>query len=51
MHQCLVFNSVYFPKEREHATGNELHSDLNHVTIVQHVGGGVHIWFVNVYNL
>ena len=40
MHQYSVFNSVYYPKERENYTINEIHSDLRHVTIAQHLGVG-----------
>ena len=32
MHQYSVFNSVYYPKERENVTINEIYSDLRHVT-------------------
>ena len=53
MHQNCVFNSVYYtkPKEREHDTINEIHSNLRHVTIVQHLGGWVHVWLVIAYNV
>ena len=40
MHQYYVFNSVYYPKERENDTSNEIYSDLRHVTIAQHLGVG-----------
>ena len=39
MYQHSVFNSVYYPKERENDTMNEFHSDLRHVKIAQHLGG------------
>ena len=51
MHQYYVLNSVYYPKERNNYTINDIRSDLRHVTIAQHVGGGVYVWLVNVYNL
>jgi len=50
MHHYSVFNSVHYPKERESDTINEIHSDLRHVTIAQHLGGGVNVWFVIAYN-
>jgi len=37
--------------EIEKYTFNEINSDLRYVTIAQHLGGGVCIWFVNVHNL
>ena len=40
MHQYSVFNSVYYPKERENDTINEIYSDLRHVKIAQHLGVG-----------
>ena len=43
MHQYYVFNSVYYPKERENDTINEIYSDLRYVTIAQHLVGGVDI--------
>ena len=39
MHQYSVFNSVYYPKERDNNAINEIHSDLHHVTIAQHFEG------------
>ena len=51
MHHDSVFNSVYYPKERENDTINEIHSDLRHVTIAQHLGGGVHVRLVIAYNV
>jgi len=36
---------------RENDTINEIHSDLHHVTIVQDLGGGVHVWLVTAYNV
>ena len=51
MHQYSVFNSVYYPKERENDTINEIYSDLRHVTIAQHLGGGVDVWLVITYNV
>ena len=51
MHQYSVFNSVYYPKERENYTINEIHSDLRQVTIAQHLGGRVHVWLVIAYNV
>ena len=51
MHQYSVFNSVYYHKEREHYTVNEIHSDLRHVTIAQHLGDGVHVWLVIAFNV
>ena len=51
MHQYSVFNRVYYPKERKNVTINEIHSDLRHVTIAQHLGGGVHIRLVITYNV
>ena len=51
MHQYCVFNNVYYSKERENDTINEIHSDLRHVTIAQHVGGGVHVWLVIAYDV
>ena len=41
----------FYTKERENYTINEIISDLRHDTIVQHLVVGVHVWFVNVYNL
>ena len=38
MPQYSVFNSEYYPKERENDTINEIHCDLRHVTIAQHLG-------------
>ena len=43
MHQYSVFNSVYYHEELENDTINEIHFDLRHVTIAQHLGGGVHV--------
>ena len=51
MHQYSVFNSVYYPKERENDTINEIHSDLRQVTIAQHLGGWVDVWLVITYNV
>ena len=51
MHQYSVFNSVYYPKERENVTINEIYSDLRHVAIAQHLGGGVDVWLVITYNV
>ena len=51
MHQYSVFNSVYYPKERENYPINEIYSDLRHVTIAQHLGGGVDVWLVITYNV
>ena len=51
MHPYYVFNIVYYPKERESYTINDILPDLRHVTIAQNLGVGVHVWFVNVYNL
>ena len=51
MHQYSVFNSVYYPKECENVTINEIYSDLRHVTIAQHLGGGVDVWLVITYNV
>ena len=51
MHQYSVFNSVYYPKERENDTINEIYSDLRHVTIAQHLGGWVDVWLVITYNV
>ena len=51
MHQYSVFNSVYYPKERENYTINEMYSDLRHVTIAQHLEGGVHVWLGITYNI
>ena len=51
MHQYSVFNRVYYPKERENVTISEIHSDLRHVTIAQHLGGGVHVWLVITYKV
>ena len=51
MHQYSIFNCVYYHKERENYSINEIHSDLRHVTVAQHLGGGVHVWLLNVYNL
>ena len=56
MHQYSVFNSVYYPKERENYTINEIYSDLRHVTsrhvtIAQHLGGCVGVWLVITYNV
>ena len=51
MHQYSVFNSVYYPKERENDKINEIYSDLRHVTIVQHLGGWVDVWLVITYNV
>ena len=61
MHQYSVINSVYVGQEhvfitiryvRENDTTNEIHSDLRHVTIAQHLGrGGVQVWLVTAYNV
>ena len=51
MHQYCVFNSVYYPKERDNDTINDIHSDLRNVTIAQHLGGGLHVWLVIAYNV
>ena len=51
MHQYYVFNSVYYPKERENDTINEIYSDLRHVTIAKHLGGWVDVWLVITYNV
>ena len=51
MHQYSVFYNVYYHKEREHDTINEIHPDLRHVRIAQHLGGGVHMWLVITYNV
>ena len=51
MHQYSVFNSVYYPKERENDTINDTYSDLRHVTIAQHLGGWVDVWLVITYNV
>ena len=51
MHKYSVFNGVYYPKERENVTINEIHSDLRHVTIAQYLRGGVHVWLVITYNV
>ena len=51
MHQNSVFNSVYYYKERENDTINEIHSDWRHVTISEHLGGGVHVWLMIAYNV
>ena len=50
-HQYSVFNSVYYHKERENDTINEIYSDLCHVMIAQHIGGGVDVWLVITYNV
>ena len=39
MHQCSDFNGVYYSKERENYTINDIHSNLCHVTIVQTLRG------------
>ena len=41
----------YYTKKREIDTINEIHSDLRHVTIAQHLGGGVHVQLVIAYNI
>ena len=41
----------YYSKKRENDTINEIHSDLRHVTIAQHLEGGVHVWRVITYNV
>ena len=51
MHQYSVFNRVYYPKERENDTINEIHTNLSHVTTAQHLGGGVDVWLVITYNV
>ena len=51
MHQYSVFNSVYYPKERENDTINEIYSDLRHVAIAQHLGGWVDVWLVITYSV
>ena len=55
MHQYSVFNSVYYPKERENDTINEIHNDLRLVTIAQRtLRGWVRVWFVialSAYNV
>ena len=51
MHPYSVFNSVYYPKERENDIINEIYSDLHHVTIAQHLGGGVDVWLMITYNV
>ena len=42
---------MYYPKERENDTINEIHSDLRHVMTAQHLGGGVRVWLVIAYNV
>ena len=37
--------------KRENNIINEIDSDLRHVTIAQHLGGGVHVWLVVAYNV
>ena len=51
MHQYSVVNSVHYSKERENVTINEIHPDLRHVTIAQHLGGGVHVLLVITYSV
>ena len=51
MHQYCVFNSICYPKEREHDTINDINSDFRYVTIAQLIGGGVHVWVVIAYNV
>ena len=51
MHKYSVFNSVYYPKERENDTINDIYSDLRHVTIAQHLWGWVDVWPVITYNV
>ena len=53
MHQYSVFNSVFYPKERENDTKklNLLRFASRHVTIAQHLGGWVDVWLVITYNV
>ena len=51
MHHYSIFNSVYYPKERENYIINKINSDLRHVTIAQHLGDGVHVWLLIAYNV
>ena len=41
----------YYPKKRENDTINDIHSDLRHITIAQHLGDGVHVWLVIAYSV
>ena len=41
----------YYVKKREIDTINEIHPDLRHVTIAQHLGGGVHVWLMTAYKV
>ena len=56
MHLYSVFSCVFYPKERENDTINGIHFVLRHVTsrhvtIAQHLGGGVNVWLVITYNV
>ena len=41
----------YYTKKREIDKINEIHSDSRHVTIAQHLGGGVYFRLVIAYNI